>query len=401
MHTCSGRSGAFPRFGIGNKRIIMSIYFDNAATTPLHREVFAAMEPLLFGHFGNPSSAHHHGRAARLAVETARKSIAGLLSTAPANILFTSGGTEADNTAIRSAILQHGLRVAITSRLEHHAVLNTLRALEKADKIRLLYMEHDACGNLSLAHLEHLLASQPRALVSVMHANNEIGNLNDIATIGELCRNYDAVFHSDTVQTMGHYHYPDTAARPDFLVGSAHKFHGPKGVGFLCCSRGAVVHPLVRGGGQEQGRRAGTENVAGIVGLARALEIAYRDLPENSAHVRRLKERMIQRLRATVPDVRFNGNSGRADSSLGSLVSVSLPPVTVPVLQALDRKLIAASGGSACTSGSLSHVLEAIGTDSGRTTVRFSFSRFNSLAEVDQVADQLAIICADRELVAS
>lgn len=363
------------------------IYLDNAATTPLDQEVFEFIKPYFFNTFGNPSSAHSAGREVRKSVEQARAKIADLLHTDPARIIFTSGGTEADNIAIRSAISASGIKVAITSPFEHHAVLNTLKSLEKSGDITLHILMADDKGNLSLQHLENILAFNERALVSVMHGNNEIGNLNDIEAIGGLCRKYDALFHTDTVQTMGHFVYDTTRLPADFLVGSAHKFNGPKGVGFLYFGERTEVRPLISGGSQEKGLRGGTENVTGILGLAKALEISYRDLESDRNHISALKTYMIERLKADIPGVSFNGNSADPDKSNYTVLSVSLPAIEslAPALMYLDSRGICASGGSACTSqnGKGSHVLKAINYDFRRTVIRFSFGKYNTLEEID------------------
>ena len=370
------------------------VYFDNAATTPLDPEVLEAMLPFLGQHYGNPSSLHGPGRQVRAAIENARKTVAHLLGAAPAEIAFTSGGTEADNAAIFGSVRALGLRHAVTSRLEHHAVLHPLQALAQAGDLELSYVRHDAQGRLDLAHLDELLAAHPRGLVSLMHGNNEIGNLNDIGAIGAICARHAAVFHTDTVQTMGHYRHDVRALQNHFLVGSAHKFHGPKGVGFLYTRPGTPAAPLIHGGAQERNVRAGTENVYGIVGLAKALEIAYRDMAAHRAHVQQLKDRFIAKLRAEVAGVRFNGCSADADHSLYTVLSVSLPPSAISemLLFNLDISKIAASGGSACTSGAQagSHVLEALGGDPDRATVRFSLSKMNTADEVDYAVAQLA-----------
>ena len=370
------------------------VYFDNAATTPLDPEVLAAMLPFLTQHYGNPSSLHGPGRQVRAAIENARKTIAHLLNAAPAEITFTSGGTEADNYAIFGSVRTLGLTRAITSPLEHHAVLHPLQALAKAGEIALHYLRHDEQGVLDLAHLEDLLAGLPRALVSLMHANNEIGNLNDIAAIGETCARHAAIFHTDTVQTMAHYRHDVQQLKNQFLVGSAHKFHGPKGVGFIYTRSGVQVSPLIHGGAQERNVRSGTENVAGIVGLAKAFEIAVRDLAAHQAHVQGLKDRFITKLRAEIADVQFNGMSEFADKSLYTVLSVSLPASAISemLLFNLDISKVAASGGSACTSGAQagSHVLEALGCDPDRATVRFSMSKMNTEAEVDYAVAALA-----------
>ena len=372
----------------------MKIYLDNAATTPLDKEVFTEMEPFFFSAYGNPSSSHSQGREARKAIDASRAKIAELLNTEPGRILFTSGGTEADNTAIRSAILSAGIRLAVTTPFEHHAVLNTLKDLERSGLIELVYLMHDPAGNISLKHLENILAFNQRAFVSVMHGNNEIGNLNDIEAIGSICRRYNAVFHSDTVQTMGHYHYDLPSLNVDFIVGSAHKFHGPKGVGFLYHAQDRVLDPLIKGGAQENSRRAGTENVAGIVGLAKALEIAYRDLGQDKEHILALKRRMIARLKEGIPGLSFNGNSACLDDSLYTVLSVSLPalPALSSALFYLDGQNICVSGGSACTSGSTSgsHVLRALGYNFDRTAIRFSFSKFNTAEEIDEASAKLS-----------
>lgn len=370
------------------------VYFDNAATTPLDPEVLEAMLPFLSQHYGNPSSLHGPGRQVRAAIENARKTVAHLINAAPAEISFTSGGTEADNHAAFGSVRTLGLQHAITSRLEHHAVLHPLQILEKKGEIQLHYLKHDAQGRLNLSHLEELLVAHSRTFVSLMHANNEIGNLNDIAAIGDICARYNAVFHTDTVQTVGHYRHDVQQLKNHFMVGSAHKFHGPKGVGFLYTRSGLQVSPLIHGGAQERNVRSGTENVYGIVGLAKALEIAVRDVVVHRTHIQGLKEQFITKLRAEIDDVQFNGCSAAADESLYTVLSVSLPPSAISemLLFNLDISKVAASGGSACSSGAQagSHVLEALGGDLDRATVRFSMSKMNTAAEVDYAVAQLA-----------
>ncbi len=371
----------------------MHAYFDNAATTPLDPEVLDAMLPYLSQHYGNPSSLHGPGRQVRSAIEVARKQVAQLINAAPSEVTFTSGGTEADNYAIFGSVRSLGLRHAITSPLEHHAVLHPLQALAKSGETELTYLRHDVQGRLDLGHLDELLAARSRTFVSLMHGNNELGNLNDIEAIGEICAKHDAVFHTDTVQTMGHYRHDVQQLKNHFLVGSAHKFHGPKGVGFLYRRGGVEVEPLIHGGSQERNVRSGTENVYGIVGLAKALEIACRDMAAHQQHVQGLKNRFIEQLRAGIDDVQFNGLSAEADQSLYTVLSVSLPPspVSEMLLFSLDISKVAASGGSACTSGAQvgSHVLEALGADAARPTVRLSMSKMNTEAEVDYAAEQL------------
>ncbi|GAB3164012.1 cysteine desulfurase family protein [Telluribacter humicola] len=372
----------------------MKVYFDNAATTRLDPEVLEVMLPLMTEQFGNPSSIHSHGRVVRSAIERARKMVAELLNAAPAEIFFTSGGTEADNTAIHSSIDTFGLQHAITSPLEHHAVLHTLEHLEKQGKIKLSLVQVDAQGRIDLAHLEELLKTNSRSLVSLMHGNNEIGNLLDLDAVGQLCEQYKAIFHSDTVQTMGHYAHDMQKLKTDFIVGSAHKFHGPKGVGFLYIRPGSKIHPFVHGGAQERNMRGGTENVYGIVGLAKALEIAYRDMDSHRKHIEGLKKRVMEQLLEKVEGITFNGLSADLDQSLYTVLSVSLPPTDMSdmLLFNLDIAGISVSGGSACASGTNvgSHVLTALNVDPDRGNVRFSFGKYNTIEEVDYAVGKLA-----------
>lgn len=377
----------------------MRAYLDNAATTRLDPTVLETMLPLMTEDFGNPSSIHAHGRKVRTAIERARKTVATLLHTSPAEIFFTSGGTEADNTAIRSSIETYGLTHAITSPLEHHAVLHTLEHLAKKGTITLSLVDVDQKGRLNLAHLEELLRTHPDTLVSLMHGNNEIGNLLDLETVGNLCQEYKAVFHSDTVQTMGHYRHDLQQLPVDFIVGSAHKFHGPKGVGFLYVNANTKsgrgpIHPFVHGGSQERNMRGGTENVYGIVGLAKALEIAYAEMDHHRQYIESLKSRMIGQLREKLDGVAFNGLSDDLSQSLYTVLNVSLPSSEMSdmLLFNLDIAGISASGGSACTSGSNlgSHVLSALpGNDADRGAIRFSFSKYNTPEEVDYVVNTL------------
>jgi len=372
----------------------MRVYLDNAATTPLDKEVFTAMTPYLLDHFGNPSSLHEHGRQVKNAIETARATIAGLLNAHPEEIIFTSGGTEADNTAILTAVKGEGITHIITTRFEHHAVLHTLDALQQKDDIKVSFIDADQYGNLNLNHLEILLATNPRSLVSVMHANNEVGNLSDIEAIGDLCEKYNALFHTDTVQTIGHYRHDLKKLKVHFLAASAHKFHGPKGVGFIYCRKGIKLVQLIHGGGQEARLRAGTENIHGIIGLAKALEIAYQHIDEHQQYIQGLKSYMINQLVDLIPCITFNGNSVSANKSLYTVLSVSLPsPVFArSLLECLDGEGISVSGGSACSAGGESHVLKALRVDPSKDTIRFSFSKLNTLQEIDYVIEKLANI---------
>lgn len=365
----------------------MKVYLDNAATTPLDPKVFEAMTYYFMEQYGNPSSIHAHGRKARSAVEKSRKTIANLLNTSPSEIFFTSGGTEADNTVICSCIDTFGIQHAITSKLEHHAILYTLKFLEKQGKIKVHYIDTDQKGNLDLSHLSSFLQAYPNSFVSLLHVNNEIGNINDIQSIGELCHKYNAIFHSDTVQAIGKIKYDLSVLKIQFIIGSAHKIHGPKGIGFMYINAERKINPFIHGGGQERNMRGGTENVAGIVGIAKALEIAYQDMDVHKKYIEGLKSRMIKGLKECIPGVSFNGESANLKNSIHTVLNVSFPPFgeNDMLLFNLDIKGISASGGSACTSGSSigSHVLSALGKNSNRGNVRFSFSKFTKLEEVD------------------
>ncbi|MFY0602139.1 MAG: cysteine desulfurase [Cyclobacteriaceae bacterium] len=372
----------------------MKVYFDNAATTPLDKAVFEEMKPFMLDHFGNPSSIHSHGRQVRAAIEKARKKVADLLNTSPSEIFFTSGGTEADNTAITCAVSEYGVKNIISSPLEHHAVLHTVEHLEKQGRAKVHMLDVDEKGNIGLEQLEELLRSHPNALVSLMHANNEIGNINDIQAIGELCSEHKAIFHSDTVQTMAHFRHDLQVLKADFIVGSAHKFHGPKGVGFLYANHEKKIHPLIHGGAQERNMRGGTENVYGIIGLAKALELAYDGMDRHVEKIKETKSYAIEQLTERVPDVGFYGDSGDVENSLYTVLNVTLPPndINDMLLFNLDIAGISVSGGSACSSGSDigSHVLNAIGANAESGAVRMSFSRYNNKEQVDYVVTKLA-----------
>lgn len=370
----------------------MKVYFDNAATTPLLPEVIAAMLPVLQHQFGNPSSIHAYGREARAAIEQARKKVATLLKAAPSEIFFTSGGTEADNMVLHGSVEQLGVKHIITAPTEHHAVLHTAEAMAHRGLVKLSLVQVDQQGHVDLEHLEQLLRGHEKALVSLMHANNEIGTLLPLQKVSALCRQYHALFHSDTVQTMGHYAMDMSALDIDFITGAAHKFHGPKGVGFLYIRSTVKIAPFVTGGAQERNMRGGTENVYGIVGLAKALEVACERLEEDTREVTALKNYLRTRLTDEIPGVAFNGDVSD-DQSLYTVLNVSFPPTDLAemLLFNLDIAGIACSAGSACSSGSNvgSHVLAAIGADPARPSIRFSFSRFNTREEVDYCLDKL------------
>ena len=372
----------------------MRVYLDNAATTPLDPEVFEAMKPFMLEDFGNPSSTHSHGRKVRAAIESARKKVAELLHCTPGEIIFTSGGTEADNTILQSAITTYGIKNIISSPIEHHAVEFTLHKLCKYHNIDLHMVKLDSQGVVNRGHLEELLSSYPNAMVSLMHANNEIGNILDLKDVGELCERYGAYFHSDTVQTVGHYRHDLSSLRVHGIASAAHKFHGPKGIGFMYIRKDKKLQPFLVGGAQERSMRGGTENVYGIVGLAKALEIAYRDMDEHTRYIKSLKQHMIGRLTAAIPGVSFNGTSGDMEKSLYTVLSVSLPESDENglLLFNLDLNGISASGGSACSSGAAtgSHVLNHLYPASKRGAIRFSFSKYNTMAEIDSVVAKLA-----------
>ena len=368
------------------------IYLDNAATTALDKEVLEAMLPYMTDHFGNPSSIYSYGRETRLAIENARKTVARILQANPGEIFFTSGGTESDNMAIASAIHDLGCRHIITSPIEHHAVLHTVEHWDKTDKITSSLVKILPNGHVDLDDLEEQLAArQERCFVTLMHANNEIGNLLDINAAGEICKKYNAIFHSDTVQTVGHYKL-DLRSKPvHFATGAGHKFHGPKGVGILYVNDNIKVNPLILGGGQERNMRAGTENVYGIVGFAKALELADANMEKDSQYIQSLKTYMIGELKREIPAVGFNGDY--TGNSLYTVLNVSFPKTekSEMILFSLDMAGICVSGGSACSSGADvgSHVIRAINNNPNQVPVRFSFSKHTTKEEIDHTLSGL------------
>lgn len=370
----------------------MRIYFDNAATTAIDPVVAQEMIDVMQHAYGNPSSIHAHGREVRTLIEKARKTVAGLLKVSPAEIFFTSGGTEADNMAIRKGIEDYGITHVISSPIEHHAVLHTLENLEKEGKVKLSQLDVDARGNVNLEQLESLLAKNPNSFVSLMHANNEIGTLLDIKRVSEICQQHGALFHCDTVQTMGHYKHDLSKVHIDFVTCAAHKLHGPKGIGFLYINHNVKIKPLLYGGAQERNMRGGTENVYGIVGLAKALEIAYEHMDEHQAHIQSLKSYMFEQVQKQIPECTVNGELD-PDRSLYTVLNICFPEMDMAdmLLFNLDIAGVSASGGSACSSGSNigSHVLTAIGSNPNKPSVRFSFSKYNTKEEVDIVVSKL------------
>jgi cysteine desulfurase len=368
------------------------IYFDNAATTSLDPLVLQEMMPYLTEKFGNPSSIYSYGRESRMAIEQARKSVAKNLGAKPSEIFFTSGGTESSNTILHAAIYDLGCKHIISSPIEHHATLHTVEHLSKKAGIALSYVNILPNGHIDLTHLQALLESNSdKTIVSIMHANNEIGNMINLHTVGAICKNHNAYFHSDTVQTVGHFPFNLKETPVDFITGAGHKFHGPKGVGILYINENIKINPLVHGGAQERNMRAGTENLYGIVGFAKALEIANEQHEKDSAYINGLRRYMYDQLNSQIPNVTFNGDT--FGDSLYTLLSVNFPKneKSEMMLFNLDIHHICASGGSACSSGAQqgSHVINAINKSADIATIRFSFCKHNTTQEIDKVITTL------------
>ena len=377
------------------------IYFDNAATTPIRPEVIEVMTDVMKNNYGNASSSHSFGRSSKSLIEKYRKDIAAYFKVSPSEIIFTSGGTEADNLVLRSAVRDLDIKTFITSKIEHHAVTHTLDQLVKEYDISVLFVDLDQYGEVNYNHLEKLLKSNSNALVSLMHVNNEIGNLLDIKRVADLCKTHKALFHSDTVQSVGHYPIDLSEIPIDFFAASAHKFHGPKGVGFCFIRKNSGLQPLIFGGEQERGYRAGTESVHNIAGLAEALKLAYKNLDTESSYVKGIKSYFIEQLKNEIPQVEFNGNSGDLEKSTYTSVNACFPVAPekgAMFLFQLDLKGIACSKGSACQSGSSqnSHVLTEIlsEVDLLKPSIRFSFSIYNTKDEVDYVVKTLKDLVA-------
>lgn len=368
-----------------------SIYLDNAATTQVRESVIAKMQDALTNFYGNPSSTHSFGRSAKTAIESARKTIAKTLNAHPSEIIFTSGGTEADNMILRCSVRDLGVKTIITSRIEHHAVLHTAEELEKEGSIELYFVDLDSFGNPKMDHLEELLQKDDsKKLVSLMHVNNEIGNIIDINAVAQLCKAHESYFHSDTVQSIGHFDLDVQETPVDFMAAAAHKFHGPKGIGFAYIKRNSGMSCMISGGSQERGHRAGTESFHNIVGLEEAFVCAYDHMDVEKAFVTELKRYFIEKIKQEIPEVKFNGHSGDLNNSTYTLVNICLPvdaQKALMLLFQLDIKGIACSKGSACQSGSGkgSHVLSEILSDEdmARPSLRFSFSHFNTKKEID------------------
>ena len=375
----------------------MKVYFDNAATTPMRKEVIESISSVMGECYGNPSSSHAFGRTAKTYIETARKAIANLLNAMPQEIIFTSGGTESDNMILNCAVKDLKVTTLISSSIEHHAVLHALEALQKIHKINIAYVKVDHKGTIDLNHLEQLLQKDDsKKLVSLMHVNNEIGNILDLKKVGNMCHKYEALFHTDAVQGIGHFEFDLEELPIDFLSSAAHKFHGPKGIGFSFIRKNSGLEPFIHGGAQERGLRAGTESVHNIVGMYKALQIAYQNLKKEKKLVASIKNHFKSSLLNIFPEVIFNGCSGEDSISTYTLINVAFPisQDKASLLDFhLDLKGIACSKGSACQSGSTSgsHVLNVVQSEDIKSwpSLRFSFSIFNTKEEVDYVMNVL------------
>ena len=371
----------------------MNVYFDNAATTPLDKKVLEKMLPYMEQGYGNPSSIHKKGREIKSAIEKSRSKIAELLSCEPGEIFFTSGGTEADNMFLINTVIEKNIDTLITTKLEHHAVLHCCDYLSKVNKTKIRFVETNEKGDINYQDFEDALKSNKRSLVSLMHGNNEIGNINNLKKISKICTQHNAILHSDTVQTIGHYKIDLNDINIDGIVGSAHKFHGPKGVGFLYLNNKHKISPYIHGGSQERNMRGGTENVYGIIGLAEALKISCEEMDEHKEKIISVKRKMIELLKNKIDGIKFNGLSENLEKSLYTVLNVSIPGIDDQqmFLFNLDMNNIAASGGSACSSGSDigSHVLAEIKKYDGHSSIRFSFNKYNSIEEVEYVVDKI------------
>lgn len=378
----------------------MRVYFDNAATTPIAPEVVEVMTKVMTETHGNPSSVHRDGRVARSLIEKARKTVANCINASIGEIFFTSGGTESSNMALKCAVRDLGVKRFISSKIEHHCVLHTLEILEETKGVHIDFVNINAKGSVDYAHLEELLKkSEEKTLVSLMHANNEVGSLLDLQRVSQLCQEHGAYLHSDTVQTMGHIPIDTEKTKINFLTGGAHKFHGPKGVGFIYINGATSIKPYLDGGAQERNMRGGTENIYGIVGMAKALDMAVEELEERKNHMESIRSYLKEQLLTTFEDIQFNGDY--EGDYLYTVLSVSFPPCPKGsmMLMNLDINGISASGGSACSSGAEkgSHVLEALGAATDRKTIRFSFSHYNKKEEVDFVIEKLKKIVAVKQ----
>ena len=372
------------------------IYFDNAATTQISNEVVSVMSDVMKNNFGNPSSTHSFGRSSKALLELSRKYISEKLNVTPSEIIFTSGGTESNNMIIKSVVESLNVKRIISTKIEHKAVLNSIETITKNKKLSLVFLDVDSFGNPDINHLIKLLeSSDDKTLVSLMHINNEIGTMINLNSYGEICESYGALFHSDTVQTIGHYDLDLSKTKIDFITCSAHKFHGPKGVGFIYVKNGTNLIPFIEGGGQERGMRGGTESIHNIAGLKKAFELSYESLQRDSEYVLKIKKHFINSIKKSIPEVKINGNFSENNSSY-AILNLCLP-ISVDKKTLLNFKLdlagIACSAGSACQSGSSkpSHVLSELlsKNEMEKISLRFSFSKYNSVEEVDYVIEFL------------
>ncbi|MBL0013184.1 MAG: cysteine desulfurase [Flavobacterium sp.] len=368
------------------------VYLDNAATTSIYPEVIQEMTKVMQEDFGNPSSSHSFGRQSKSVLEFSRKSIAKLLNATAQEVIFTSGGTEANNWVLRNAVTTLKVERVISSKIEHHAVLHVLEALQKEFSITIDYVAILPNGEIDVTHLVTLLSDDKRTLVSLMHVNNEIGTVLDLDLIGRICKQHQAYFHSDTVQSIGKASFDVQQLPIDFLVASAHKFHGPKGVGFAFVRKGIAVSPILYGGEQEKGIRPGTESIHNIAGMAKALEISYANLADNLTYISDLKSYLVLQLQSFFPGFQINGNP----EGFYNIINVLLPfseDKTAMILFHLDMKGIAVSRGSACQSGSAkpSHVLAEVlhGADLAKPSLRISLSQHNSKEDIDYLISTL------------
>jgi len=368
------------------------VYLDNAATTPISPGAIEVMQAAMRDLYGNPSSIHKEGREARAEIEGARKKVAQCIGASIGEVFFTSGGTESNNMALKNAVRDLGVRRMITSPVEHHCILHTVERLAQTDSVEVEYLRLDAHGRPEMEHLRELLANgQSKTLVSLMHANNEIGAMIDLDAVSECCREFGALFHSDTVQTIGAYPIDLSKTHINFLAGAAHKFHGPKGVGFIYINGDNIIQPYIDGGAQERNMRGGTENIYGILGLAKALEEACENMEERRRYVRGLRDYLAEALFNLYPGLKFNGDW--RNQAHYKLLSASFPPSPKSdmLLLNLDIAGISVSGGSACSSGADagSHVIDALESESDRQTIRFSLSHLNTKDEIDYALTQL------------
>jgi cysteine desulfurase len=373
------------------------IYFDNAATTQIDSAVVDRIQNIMLNNYGNPNSTHSYGRSARTLIEKARKTVATQFKASPSEIYFTSCGTESDNMVLISAVRDLRVKRIITSKIEHKAVLNVVKYLAETESIEIKYVDVLKNGLIDYNHLEILLKeSSLKTLVSLMHINNEIGSKLDLIRVGKMCADNNALFHSDTVQSIGKYDFDLSKLNIDFIVGSAHKFHGPKGIGFVYINKNLKLNPFVIGGNQERGMRAGTESVHNICGLETAFIDSYQNIITNNKHIQNLKTEFINQIKKLIPSIKFNGSCENNLLSSPSLINVCLPiskEKSVLLEFNLDMKGIACSRGSACQSGSQSgsHVLNSILSkeDLDKPSLRFSFSKYNSSVEVNRVVSVL------------